>query len=70
MPTPPSCLRSPRLKPEFPKDEIEIPAPPFAPSESNSLFAILLPATFMAAVMSVIGIFVAQSGGGRPVYSL
>lgn len=47
MISPPTFQRAPRLAPELPHGEVEIPDPPSAPNPpSVSLFSVLLPGTF------------------------
>ncbi len=54
---PPSFWRSPRLKPSLPQADVEIPAPPTAPSPPGSLLPILLPVGLMVVVMILIAAF-------------
>jgi len=52
MPGPPIFQRAPRLSPELPRGEIEIPQPPAAPTEpSVSLLPVLLPGLFAIAAL-------------------
>ena len=53
---------SPRLSPELPQDEVEIPAPESEPSSpTSSLLSLLLPAGLTATVMIGIGIAMKMS---------
>ena len=52
MRTPPMFQRAPRLNPPLPQGEVEIPAPPAAPTRNaGSLLAVLLPALMSVAAL-------------------
>ena len=63
---PPTFRRAPRLYPELPKGEVEIPPPPPAPTEpSVALLPVMLPAFFAVGAL-VVTIFVVPNSGGNP----
>jgi S-DNA-T family DNA segregation ATPase FtsK/SpoIIIE len=69
MHTPPTFQRAPRLFPDIPKGEVEIPAPPAAPTRSSgSLITILLP-LLMAIVMLGVTVGIAGSNAALAVVS-
>ena len=69
MPSPPIFQRAPRLLPEMPTGEIEIPPPPPAPTApSVGLFSILLPAVF--SVGAVLAVLLTVQGSGSLLLTL
>lgn len=64
MPSPPTFWRSPRIRPEPPREEIEIQAPPAAPSTEGSLLTTLLPVFLMVVVMVFVGYYMSKNGAG------
>jgi S-DNA-T family DNA segregation ATPase FtsK/SpoIIIE len=69
MPSPPIFQRAPRLLPEMPTGEVEIPPPPPAPTApSVGLFSILLPAVF--SVGAVLAVLLTVQGSGSLLLTL